>query len=68
MPGETIKSVAQGLVGTLGSALESHGGAVETVGGELRRPERLIRPPRSSPSVSPSTPLASHPPREIALH
>jgi acyl-CoA synthetase (AMP-forming)/AMP-acid ligase II len=43
MPGETIKGVAQGLVGTLGSALESYGGAVETVGGELKRPERLIR-------------------------
>jgi acyl-CoA synthetase (AMP-forming)/AMP-acid ligase II len=43
MAGETIKSVAQGVAGTLGGAVQSYGSAVETVAGELKRPERLVK-------------------------
>jgi fatty-acyl-CoA synthase len=43
MAGETIKSGAQGVAALLGGAVESYGSAVESVGGELKRPDRLAR-------------------------
>jgi len=43
MAGETVKSVAQGIAGTLGGAVQAYGSAVESVAGELKRPERLAK-------------------------
>src|SRR3712207_5903905 len=43
MAGETVKSAAQGLAGLLGGAVGTYGSAMETVGDELKRPERLAR-------------------------
>jgi acyl-CoA synthetase (AMP-forming)/AMP-acid ligase II len=43
MPVETIKGVAQGVVGTLGGAVQSSGSTIEAVGGEMKRPERLVK-------------------------
>jgi acyl-CoA synthetase (AMP-forming)/AMP-acid ligase II len=43
MPGETIKSGAQGIANLMGGAVQTYAGAVEAVGSEMKRPDRLAR-------------------------